>query len=46
MRTEHCHLPFGIFTQVSVKRSVSLIALPDASVPFPLKIPVAIVASP
>ena len=41
----HCHLPFGIFTQVSVQRSTSSNALPP-SVPLPLYTPVAMAVLP
>ena len=42
----HCHLPLGIFTHVSVQRSWTSIGFPDASVPLPLKPPVAMAVSP
>src|SRR5690242_6001238 len=42
----HCHLPLGIFTQVSVHRSGEAIALPFSSVPLPLNSPVAIAVFP
>src|SRR5580658_924488 len=42
----HCHLPDGIFIQVSVKRSVSSSTLPVPSVPVPLKTPIATAVSP
>src|SRR5208283_2622071 len=42
----HCHLPSGIFTQVSVQRSWLSNALPDESVPLPLNPPDAIAVSP
>ena len=35
----HCHLPFGIFSQVSTQRSWALIALPLPSVPLPCHAP-------
>src|ERR1700730_569035 len=42
----HCHLPLGIFNHVSVQRSFTSRGFPDASVPLPLKPPVAIAVSP
>src|SRR6266849_4187622 len=42
----HCHFPFGIFTQVSVKRSLVSKGFPEASVPLALKPPVAMAVSP
>lgn len=42
----HCHFPPGIFTQVSVKRSLSSMGFPFESVPLPIKTPVAMAASP
>jgi len=42
----HCHFPFGIFTHVSVQRSFVSKGLPDASVPLPLKPPVAMAVFP
>jgi len=42
----HCHFPFGIFIHVSVQRSSESKGLPDASVPLPLKPPVAMAVLP
>jgi hypothetical protein len=42
----HCHLPLGIFTHVSVHRSLLSKGFPIASVPLPLKPPVAMAVSP
>src|SRR5215467_14677499 len=42
----HCHLPPGIFTQVSVQRTCSSTGFPDASEPLDLEPPVAIAVSP
>src|SRR6516165_11773537 len=41
-----CHLPEGIFTQVSVQRRCSLNGLPDCSVPLPFHPPRAIAVLP
>src|SRR5713226_6682338 len=42
----HCHFPFDIFTQVSVKRSLVSKGFPAGSVPLALKTPVAMAVSP
>ena len=42
----HCHLPSGIFTQVSVKRSCESIGFPEESVPLNLPPPMAMAVSP
>jgi REP element-mobilizing transposase RayT len=42
----HCHFPSGIFIHVSVQRSLASKGLPDASVPLPLKPPVAMAVFP
>ena len=42
----HCHLPFGIFIQVTTQRSWASIALPLPSVPLPCHAPPAIAVFP
>jgi len=42
----HCHLPLGIFVQVSVKRPLSSKVFPDASVPLAWKPAIATAVSP
>src|SRR5579872_1337924 len=42
----HCHLPFGIFTQVSVHLSGESMGLPVSSVPLPWNSPVAMAVLP
>jgi hypothetical protein len=42
----HCHVPSGIFTQVSVKRSCESIGFPEESVPLNLPPPMAMAVSP
>src|ERR1051326_8980526 len=42
----HCHLPSGIFIQVSVQRSWVSMALPFSTVPLPTQLPVAIAVLP
>src|SRR5271165_1956396 len=42
----HCHLPLGIFIQVSTQRSWASTALPSLPVPLPRQTPVAIAVFP